>query len=310
MRDVWNCAKNLCRFRIVSHAAVTCTVISPLVLNDWVTFFVRILQNKGPAHHKRYTGMLSRKVCYKSPLTPCKRLCTELHSKSCGGSFQTPAFEKESIPLIWVLLFSNSVFVCLFVCLFVFLQSVCTIKEREWPRVTGRGMEWFYRSLWPCHLFTASQCCCCCCLHNTFVVYSPFPLQYSCANCPVHVFRVYIPSCVVVVVVVVYITLSLLSTHLIDLHSTLFYIPSCCCCCLHNTPLVYSIQQAEMIAAKNALSSSKLPLTILQRHCKSTRFVEGEVKSEWSLLVELRIFMMNIWNIIFLNKFYSVKLKI
>ena len=65
-----------------------------------------------------------------------------------------------------------------------------------------------------------------------------------------------------------------------------------------------------MIAAKNALSSSKLPLTILQRHCKSTRFVEGEVKSEWSLLVELRIFMMNIWNIIFLNKFYSVKLKI
>ena len=117
MRDVWNCAKNHCRFRIVSHAAVTCTVISPLVLNDWVTFFVRILQNKGPAHHKRYTGMLSRKVCYKSPLTPCKRLCTELHSKSCGGSFQTPAFEKESIPLIWVLLFSNSVFVCfLFVC--------------------------------------------------------------------------------------------------------------------------------------------------------------------------------------------------
>ena len=178
MRDVWNCAKNLCRFRIVSHAAVTCTVISPLVLNDWVTFFVRILQNKGPAHHKRYTGMLSRKVCYKSPLTPCKRLCTELHSKSCGGSFQTPAFEKESIPLIWVLLFSNSVFVCLFVCLFVFLQSVCTIKEREWPRVTGRGMEWFYRSLWPCHLFTASHCCCCCCcLHNTFVVYS-LPLLF------------------------------------------------------------------------------------------------------------------------------------
>lgn len=116
-------------------------------------------------------------------------------------------------------------------------------------------------------LFTVSHCC---------YYLQSFP-SYSCVHCPVHVFRVYIPSCVVVVV---YITLSLLSTHLVDLHSTLFYIPSCCCCCLHNTPLVYSIQQAEMIAAKNALSSSKLPLTILQRHCKSTRFVEGEVKSE------------------------------